>query len=70
MQKVLEVKTSTESKGSIVNGKIQKIDVFAIWVLTLDCGHRVKRRNTSPNPPERVKCDVCARNKSKSFAKA
>lgn len=61
MQKVLEFRESAESRGSIVKGKIQKVDVWKIWVLTLECGHRVKRKNISPSPPAKVKCDTCAR---------
>ncbi len=61
MQKVLESRSSTESRGSIVNGKIRSMDIWQVWVLTLDCGHKVKRKNTGFPPPAKVKCNVCVK---------
>jgi hypothetical protein len=61
MKKVVSHQRSTETKGTIKNGKIERMDLYAIWVLQLECGHREKRRDDSPAPPAKVKCRSCSK---------
>lgn len=59
MQNVTEVKEATESRGTMKNGKVDHVVLWKVWVLTLGCGHKEKRRAEGPTPPKKVKCKAC-----------
>jgi hypothetical protein len=41
------------------NGSMASVSLWQIWVLTLDCGHNVKRPHNGFAAPKKAKCGIC-----------
>jgi hypothetical protein len=61
LSEVVEVQEATESRGQIRNRRLDHVVLWKVWILTLACGHKEKRRAEHPEPPKKVKCARCTK---------
>lgn len=57
MRTVVAAQEATESRGEMRNGVLVSAQIWKVWVCTLECGHKTKRRYL--DAPKRARCKLC-----------